>query len=244
MRKLRTALVTTIILTSIGTLISGCGGEISRLSKKASNQENGGGGGHGGGGGSVVPPIVNVEISNLPAQLDRVGVSSFLTSRFGDPADAIAQKLIRSDASDFGGRCDPKSETNPAYPCEGADAYGPSHARLGLSRFALTQRACDAVLGGPSGDDSVKRAAAMALGSNTPAVVPPKLDDTSLTKVWSLFNADHTLTAAVKTSLNTLITNSRSQTKALNYTDEQSRLDEWRFVMLALCASPDWQFLN
>lgn len=172
-----------------------------------------------------------VEIA--PPQMDRISTANFLNSRFGGQSSAITQKLILPFSSDFGGRCDPK--TNPNLGCDESEASALAQSKLNLTRFALTLRACEGILGSSDGDNAVRNAGKLALGINTDL---PTMGKNEINAAWNLFFPGKTISKTVENSFLTLVSQSKEQTKSMSANDQI--LDQWRFTFLTLCKSPEW----
>lgn len=194
----------------------------------------------GGGGGETNPETGVIQrASDEKLRIgDRIFVKSVLESIYGSEVSDITNRLIFTRISIFGGACDSKEHfaylsgtqlRSDYMSCQGVDladdraALVPSSSTL---REGLVIKACTEI----NQRDARVSAVAQALGSSTASW--PTLQN--ITAAYGLFYPGRTLPGKVETSLTALVAGAKSEFPS-------RPLEGWRYLLLTLCKSPDWQ---
>jgi hypothetical protein len=170
--------------------------------------------------------LLNIAESRLRLA-PRTFVATTLNDIFGTSIEATTQDLIGSRVGQFGGPCDPAIPND----CQqGGDSLAPMVPVANSARAALSTRACDKIA---SSDAAVTFAGAQASTSGTTAITTRNPNQAEIAAMYDLFFPGRTPNQEILTNLAAIATDARN----LNY----SYIESWRFILLTLCLSPDWQ---
>lgn len=159
-------------------------------------------------------------------------VATKLNGVFGGSANAHTDALITNDAGRFGGPCDLY-----ARDFNGTENFGncnlPSDSQASLigpqtpARQSLVVRVCQRIL---QNDGAVTTAVTTGVGSNVTNRAPNQGDIQAL---YELFYTGRVASAGTLAALTTVGTTANQKGLGI--------MGQWRFILLALCQSPDWQ---
>jgi hypothetical protein len=177
----------------------------------------------------LAPRVLHGSVESRLRMLPREFVASTLESVYGPSAAPAVNGLIRARADQFGGPCD----TNLGDCAQNSQSQL-SLIPIGVSgRYGYLTRACDVI---SMSDNAILFAVREALGLPAlPLASVPSPDAGAIQAAFDLFYQDRTPDAGVLGELAALV--------AQSVASGHSPLDQWRFLLLALCLSPGWQIL-
>jgi hypothetical protein len=182
--------------------------------------------------------IANLEQSGLNVRMgDRYYASSLLLDVFGPDANEVIKNNIMTKMDNFGGGCDQydKSATGVCSAddcsivnCTGAEVI---HNQIGVSsviRQGWTRKACEEI---SNKDSAILYAIQRITGLNNLTIQnTPVPSNQNLIKAYTLFYRSVAPNSAVTTSL-----------VAISNSETTNHFEKWRYVLLSLCTTPEWQ---
>jgi len=152
-------------------------------------------------------------------------VNGLLNEIFGAVAQPITKQFVDGKYAEFGGSCDRYGSVKDCPANLSQSAVIPSAL---TSRSSILTRACEKILQ----NDLAVTTALSKIGINGTALPSPNV--TSIQAAYGLFYPGRTVNSGDVTS------------KLLAISDRAKELSEppmeaWRFLLLTLCLSPDWQ---
>lgn len=166
-------------------------------------------------------------------------VSSKLNDLFGSVANTPVNEMVATKYGVFGGPCDKYRADFSTYggiygvpkgDCDNiANSQSSVIAPNTAPRLALVNRVCNRIL---QEDTSVHNIVTKGFGSTSP-ISARRPNDTDLQTLYGLFFTGRLADSTVISGLRGL----SDKAQSLGYTN----IESWRFSLIALCQSPDWQ---
>ncbi len=163
---------------------------------------------------------------------DRVFMKSFLDHLYGSSAEAMTNTMVFNESSKFDGPCDPMGAATLG--CKGLDVEdisAPLLPVMSTPRAGQVMKVCNRL---SFTDATVNYAISNITGQSNLSYLTttPIPTDAELQKAYEFFYPGRNASLAIVTKLRELATVARESGK---------ERDPWRYVLLTLCWSPDWQ---